>query len=225
MKARLVPVYFADGRDEDFDKQLTILKELLVEEAEFLDEVALGRRLPDADAVIFPQFLGQAYHMVDEFKAMVKELHRNGIEVILDVVFNHTCEGNENGPTVSFKGLENQVYYILEEGGQHYANYSGCGNTLNLAHPMVARMVLGLQQMGMSKERIEQMRELLKANQQSIQDQLSQFAGQRIAENMSEEGRRESADDLLDFAFVQVDAGTESHSSSARLECSNGPAP
>ncbi|KAA5541367.1 glycogen debranching protein GlgX [Roseiconus nitratireducens] len=77
---------------------------------------------------------------VVEFKQMVKELHKAGIEVILDVVFNHTCEGNENGPTLSFKGLENQVYYILSE-GCHYTNYSGCGNTLNGNHPVVREMI------------------------------------------------------------------------------------
>ena len=77
---------------------------------------------------------------VREFKEMVKALHRAGIEVILDVVFNHTCEGNELGPTLSFKGLENQVYYILSE-GKHYCNYSGCGNTLNGNHPVVREMI------------------------------------------------------------------------------------
>jgi glycogen operon protein len=77
---------------------------------------------------------------VREFKEMVKALHRAGIEVILDVVFNHTCEGNENGPTLSFKGLENQVYYILSE-GKHYCNYSGCGNTINGNHPVVREMI------------------------------------------------------------------------------------
>lgn len=77
---------------------------------------------------------------VREFKEMVKALHAAGIEVILDVVFNHTCEGNENGPTLSFKGLENQIYYILS-GGQHYANYSGCGNTINGNHPVVREMI------------------------------------------------------------------------------------
>ena len=75
-----------------------------------------------------------------EFKQMVKALHQAGIEVILDVVFNHTCEGNDQGPTLSFKGLENQVYYILSE-GQHYSNYSGCGNTLNGNHPVVREMI------------------------------------------------------------------------------------
>ncbi len=77
---------------------------------------------------------------VREFKEMVKALHKAGIEVILDVVFNHTCEGNERGPTLSFKGLENQVYYILSE-GKHYSNYSGCGNTLNGNHPVVREMI------------------------------------------------------------------------------------
>ena len=62
---------------------------------------------------------------VNEFKQMVKALHQAGIEVILDVVFNHTCEGNEHGPILSYKGLENQVYYILNSGGSHYSNYSG----------------------------------------------------------------------------------------------------
>lgn len=77
---------------------------------------------------------------VNEFKTMVKALHAAGIEVILDVVFNHTCEGNENGPTLSFKGLENQVYYIMSE-GRHFSNYSGCGNTLNGNHPVVREMI------------------------------------------------------------------------------------
>ena len=78
---------------------------------------------------------------VNEFKQMVKELHRAGIEVILDVVFNHTCEGNELGPVLSMKGLENRVYYILENGGSRYANYSGCGNTVNGNHPIVREMI------------------------------------------------------------------------------------
>jgi isoamylase len=78
---------------------------------------------------------------VREFKEMVLALHRAGIEVILDVVFNHTAEGNENGPTLNFKGLENQVYYMLENGGRTYRNYSGCGNTLNGNHPIVRDMI------------------------------------------------------------------------------------
>lgn len=79
---------------------------------------------------------------VNEFRNMVKALHRAGIEVILDVVFNHTAEGGENGPSLSFRGIDNPTYYILENGGQRYANYSGCGNTLNTNHPVVRRLIL-----------------------------------------------------------------------------------
>ena len=78
---------------------------------------------------------------VREFKEMVLALHQAGIEVILDVVFNHTAEGNEDGPTLGFKGLENRVYYMLENGGGKYRNYSGCGNTLNGNHPIVREMI------------------------------------------------------------------------------------
>lgn len=78
---------------------------------------------------------------VDEFKALVKELHRNGIEVLLDVVFNHTAEGNEHGPTLSFRGLDNSTYYMLTPQGE-YLNYSGCGNTFNCNHPVVRDFVL-----------------------------------------------------------------------------------
>ncbi len=78
---------------------------------------------------------------VREFKQMVKALHEAGIEVILDVVFNHTCEGNELGPTLSFKGLENPVYYMLESDPRYYKNYSGCGNTVNGNHPIVREMI------------------------------------------------------------------------------------
>ena len=79
---------------------------------------------------------------VNEFRDMVKALHRAGIEVILDVVFNHTAESNDIGPTLSFRGLENSVYYILEKDRSRYANYSGTGNTLNGNHPIVRRMIL-----------------------------------------------------------------------------------
>jgi len=78
----------------------------------------------------------------DEFRDMVKALHRAGIEVILDVVFNHTAEGNEGGPTLSFRGLDNKAYYILEDGGSRYANYTGTGNTLNGNNPIVRRMIV-----------------------------------------------------------------------------------
>ncbi len=78
---------------------------------------------------------------VNEFKQMVKALHAAGIEVILDVVFNHTAEGNELGPTLSFKGLENKVYYMLGNGGSFYRNFTGCGNTINGNHPIVREML------------------------------------------------------------------------------------
>ncbi len=79
---------------------------------------------------------------VTEFKQMVKALHQAGIEVLLDVVFNHTCEGNELGPTLSFKGLENRTYYILTDDNRAYKNYSGCGNTINGNHPVVRDLIL-----------------------------------------------------------------------------------
>jgi glycogen operon protein len=78
---------------------------------------------------------------VTEFKQMVKALHAAGIEVILDVVFNHTAEGNELGPTLGFKGLENKVYYMLGNGGSFYRNFTGCGNTINGNHPIVREML------------------------------------------------------------------------------------
>jgi isoamylase len=78
---------------------------------------------------------------VDEVKNLVRELHRNGIELMLDVVFNHTAEGNENGPTISFRGLDNRTYYMLTPEGYYY-NFSGTGNTLNCNHPVVRGFVL-----------------------------------------------------------------------------------
>ena len=76
-----------------------------------------------------------------ELKTLIRELHENGIEVILDVVFNHTAEGNEKGPTFCFKGFDNKIYYMLTPDGNYY-NFSGCGNTLNCNHPMVRQMIL-----------------------------------------------------------------------------------
>ncbi len=86
-------------------------------------------------------FAARAGQQVREFKEMVKACHRAGIEVILDVVFNHTCEGNENGPCVSFRGLDNAVYYMLDKEGGYY-NFSGCGNTLNCNHPLVRDLII-----------------------------------------------------------------------------------
>ncbi|AFG38631.1 glycogen debranching protein GlgX [Spirochaeta africana] len=78
---------------------------------------------------------------VYEFKEMVRELHKAGIEVILDVVYNHTGEGNEMGPTINFRGLDNSVYYMLDDNRRYYKNYSGCGNTLNCNHPVVRSLI------------------------------------------------------------------------------------
>jgi len=79
---------------------------------------------------------------VREFKEMVRELHKAGIEVILDIVFNHTAEGNEWGPTISFRGLDNTIYYMLNENKRYYQNYSGCGNTVNCNHPVVRTFIM-----------------------------------------------------------------------------------
>lgn len=79
---------------------------------------------------------------ITEFKTLVRELHRADIEVILDVVFNHTAEGDESGPTFCFKGLQNGAYYIVDKKNGQYANYSGCGNTCNANHSVLRRMII-----------------------------------------------------------------------------------
>jgi glycogen operon protein len=79
---------------------------------------------------------------LDEFREMVKALHRAGLEVILDVVYNHTTEGGDGGPTLSFKGIDNRLYYILSEDGSCYHDYTGTGNTLNTNQPIVRRMII-----------------------------------------------------------------------------------
>jgi isoamylase len=81
-------------------------------------------------------------HQVREFKEMVKAFHRVGIEVIIDVVFNHTAEGNAQGPVISFRGLDNTVYYSLNPESNDYVNLSGCGNTVNCNHPLVQTFIL-----------------------------------------------------------------------------------
>jgi glycogen operon protein len=80
--------------------------------------------------------------VLDEFRDMVKALHRAGLEVILDVVYNHTTEGNENGPTICFRGLANPNYYILAADKAHYADFTGCGNTFNANEPIVRRLIV-----------------------------------------------------------------------------------
>ena len=79
---------------------------------------------------------------VDEFRDMVKALHRAGIEVILDVVFNHTAESDQGGPTLCFRGVDNPTYYILQADRSRYADYAGVGNTLNANHPVVRRLIV-----------------------------------------------------------------------------------
>jgi isoamylase len=85
---------------------------------------------------------GSEGSQVAEFKHMVKELHKAGIEIILDVVFNHTAEGNETGPTLSFRSLDNAIYYMLDKDRRHYYNFSGCGNTVNCNHPIVRQFII-----------------------------------------------------------------------------------
>jgi isoamylase len=86
---------------------------------------------------------GQRRQQVPEFKAMVRNLHAAGIEVILDVVYNHTAEGDHRGPTLSFRGLDNRGYYRLQDGDpRYYADFSGCGNSLNMRHPQVLALIM-----------------------------------------------------------------------------------
>src|SRR3569623_596804 len=79
---------------------------------------------------------------VSEFKTMVRALHSAGLEVILDVVYNHTAEGNQNGPTLCFRGIDNASYYRLTPDPRYYMDFTGCGNTLNIAHPRVLQLVM-----------------------------------------------------------------------------------
>ena len=88
-------------------------------------------------------YYGKLGEQVDEFKMLVRELHKHQIEVILDVVFNHTREGNHFGPTISFKGLDNNIYYMLDARSREFYNdFTGCGNTLNCNHPVVRKFIL-----------------------------------------------------------------------------------
>jgi len=87
-----------------------------------------------------PRYLHRG--QIAEFQQMVARFHSAGIEVLLDVVYNHTCEGNEMGPTLAFRGLDNASYYRLADDPRHYINDTGTGNTVNVDHPMVLRMVM-----------------------------------------------------------------------------------
>ncbi|MCI8441435.1 MAG: glycogen debranching protein GlgX [Provencibacterium sp.] len=90
----------------------------------------------------------------DELKSLIRLLHENGIEVILDVVFNHTAEGDERGPYISFRGFDNRIYYLLTPDGKYY-NFSGCGNTMNCNHPIVQRMILDCLRYWVSQYRVD----------------------------------------------------------------------
>jgi len=148
------------GTFEGLEEKIPYLKELGVNAVELMpifefDEIGSGR--VDADKKLYDYW---GYNSVSFFapntsytasreqtkegnvlKHLIKEFHENGIEVILDVVFNHTAEGNEDGQIFSFKGFDNQVYYLLTPEGEYY-NFSGCGNTLNCNHPIVQQMIL-----------------------------------------------------------------------------------
>ena len=90
-----------------------------------------------------PRYFADQASIAHEMRAAIRRLHAAGIEVILDVVYNHTCEGNELGPTLSWRGLDNASYYRLIPGhGRHYVNDTGTGNTLNISHPRVLQMVM-----------------------------------------------------------------------------------
>ncbi|HET8699002.1 MAG TPA: glycogen debranching protein GlgX, partial [Gammaproteobacteria bacterium] len=90
-----------------------------------------------------PDFRYCAHGGIEEFKTMVRKLHKAGIEVILDVVYNHTAEGNHFGPTLSFRGIDNEAYYRLSpEDRRYYVDYTGCGNTLNMMHPRVLQLIM-----------------------------------------------------------------------------------
>ena len=92
---------------------------------------------PNSDFCVTPS---EGTH-VNEFRDMVKALHKAGIEVILDIVFNHTYEGNESGPVISFKGIDNTIYYMLDDTG-NYLDFSGCGNSVNCNHPIVSKFIM-----------------------------------------------------------------------------------
>lgn len=81
---------------------------------------------------------------VNEFRDMIKALHKAGIEVILDIVFNHTAEGGLDGPTTSFRGIDNSIYYLLDAETREYLNFSGCGNTFNCNHPIVRNLIMSV---------------------------------------------------------------------------------
>jgi len=99
-------------------------------------------------------FNGRDANQVNEFRQMIKKFHMAGIEVYLDVVFNHTGEGDERGPTFSFRGIDNSTYYMLDQNGE-YRNFTGCGNTLNCNHPHVCNMIISCLQYWVSEMHVD----------------------------------------------------------------------
>lgn len=150
------------GTYDALREKIPYLKELGVNAVELMpvfefDEFEHARRNPETDELLLNYWgyspisffapkagyaaSGERGGEVNELKALIKALHENGIEVILDVVYNHTAEGNEKGPTISFKGIDNSIYYILTPEGYYY-NFSGTGNTFNCNHPRVRQLIL-----------------------------------------------------------------------------------
>ena len=139
----------ADSRVIDYLVKLGVTAiELLPVQAFFDDRYLVEKRLTNYWGYNTIGFFAPATRYISpgggvhEFKRMVRKLHEAGIEVILDVVYNHTAEGSEMGPTLSFRGLDNASYYILGDDPRYYFDTTGCGNTLNLKHPRVLQMVM-----------------------------------------------------------------------------------
>jgi isoamylase len=143
-------------------EKIPYLKDLRVNCVELMpiydfDEFENSRQVPDSDEMLVNYWgystvgffapkagfaaAGKDGGEITELKDLIKALHRNGIEVVLDVVYNHTAEGNENGPTISFRGIDNRTYYMLTADG-HYYNFSGTGNTFNCNQPAVIQFIL-----------------------------------------------------------------------------------
>lgn len=136
---------------------------------------------------------------LDEFRDMVKALHRAGIEVILDVVFNHTAEGNENGPTLSFRGIDNRTYYILEsDDSSLYANYSGCGNTFRGNHPITGGLILNCLRYWVSEMHVD-----------GFRFDLASVLARDVLGNPLAEGRGNTANILWTIESDPILAGTK----------------
>jgi isoamylase len=152
----------APGTFAGMREKIPYLKELGINCVELLpifefDEYDNSRRHPESGASLLNYWgyspvgffapkagyaaTGKMSMQIEELKALIKALHAEGIEVILDVVFNHTAEGDHRGPTISFKGIDNRTFYLLTAKGD-YHNFSGCGNSLNANHPVVVNLIL-----------------------------------------------------------------------------------